>query len=278
VRLGSRDLDRSAAFYRDLLGFDEVPVPGPDTRRSPAGATPGPDTRRLNDLPAPGPDTRHIAAGATPGPGTRRLDDLPAPGPETRCFAAGGVRLLVTEVGPGADLGGWVDDDLQGGIRHFGMKVGDIDARVRGLAAAGVTVLSPPADVLGGVRIAFFLDPDGARLEFVQGNLTYQHVSAPDLAAAEAATRVAPGERPRFDHVAITVEDLPAALRELDHEVIGEIRHHDDPRGFLMTYLRAGPAVLEVFSFDAPVRPRPLAVAGVLGFQGIDFQTSEADR
>lgn len=217
VRLGSRDLGRSAAFYRDLLGFDELPA---------------------------------------------------APG--TRCFAAGAVRLLVTEVAPGADLGGWVDDDLQGGIRHVGLKVGDIDSRVRDLAAAGVTVLSPPADVLGGVRIAFFLDPDGARLELVQGNLAYQHVYAPDRAAADAATRVAPGERPRFDHVAVTVEDLPAALDRFGYDVIGEIRHHDDPRGFLMTYLQAGPAVLEVFSFDVPVRPRPLRTPGVRGFQGVE--------
>jgi hypothetical protein len=52
--------------------------------------------------------------------------------------------------------------------------------------------------------------------------------------------------------------------------VCGEIRHHGDPRGFLMTYLRAGPAVLEVFSFDVPVRPRPLELHGVLGFQGIE--------
>ncbi|MGN9909118.1 VOC family protein [Phytohabitans sp. LJ34] len=214
LRLGSRDLERSAAFYRDLLGFDEV-----------------------------------------------------TSAPRTRCFAAGAVRVLVTDVGPGGDLGGWVNDDLQGGIRHFGMKVGDIDARVRDLAAAGVTVLSPPADVLGDVRIAFFLDPDGARLEFVQGNLSYQHVYAPDLAAAQ--TLVAPGERPRFDHVAVTVDDLPAALDTFGYPVIGEIRHHDDPRGFLMTYLQAGPAVLEVFSFDVPVRPRPLEVDGVLGFQGV---------
>jgi catechol 2,3-dioxygenase-like lactoylglutathione lyase family enzyme len=214
VRLGSRDLDRSAAFYVDLLGFDEV-----------------------------------------------------ASAPGTRCFASGAARILVTEVGPGGDLGGWVDDDLQGGIRHFGMKVGDVDARIRDLAAAGVTVLSPPADVLGGVRIAFFLDPDGARLEFVQGSLDYQHVYAPDLAAAEAL--VAPGERPRFDHVAVTVEDLPAALDRFPFRVIGEIRHHGDPRGFLMTYLQAGAAVLEVFSFDVPVRPRPLELDGVLGFQGV---------
>jgi catechol 2,3-dioxygenase-like lactoylglutathione lyase family enzyme len=216
VRLGSRDLERSAAFYRDLLGFDQIP----------------------------------------------------AEAPGTRCFAAGAVRILVSEVDPGGDLGGWVDDDLQGGVRHFGMKVRDVDARIRDLAAAGVTVLSPPADVLGDVRIAFFLDPDGARLEFVQGNLRYQHVSAPDLAAAEAL--VEPGERPRFDHVAVTVDDLPAALDRFGYPVIGQIRHHDDPRGFLMTYLQAGPAVLEVFSFDVPVRPAPPATGAVLGFQGVD--------
>jgi len=214
VRLGSRDLARSAAFYGDLLGFDEVPTESPGTR----------------------------------------------------CFASGEVRLMITEVAADADLGGWENDDLQGGIRHFGMKVRDIDARVRDLAAAGVTVLSPPADVLGDVRIAFFLDPDGARLEFVQGDLTYQHVYAPDLAAAQLVA----GERPRFDHVAVTVDDLPAALDRFGYPVIGEIRHHDDARGFLMTYLGAGPAVIEVFSFDVPVRPAPALSGTVRGIQGFE--------
>jgi len=49
--------------------------------------------------------------------------------------------------------------------------------------------------------------------------------------------------------------------------VIGDIRHHGDPRGFLMTYLQAGQAVLEVFSFDVPIVPNDLSDAGadVLG-------------
>lgn len=230
VLLGAHDLDRSADFYRDVLGFTEVPAPTGATR-------------------------------------------------PTRCFASGSVLVQVTEVATGTDRGGWVDDDRQGGIRHFGLKVGDVDERVRRLEAAGVTVLSPPADVLGDVRIAFFLDPDGARWEFIQGNLAYQHVHSPALAAAEAATRLAPQDGPRFDHVAITVADLPAALRfwrdRFDFEVIGEIRHHDDPRGFLMTYLQAGPAVVEVFSFDVPVTPHPVPTepGTLLGLHAVELAT-----
>ncbi|MGW4466713.1 VOC family protein [Micromonospora sp. NPDC004704] len=226
VLVGARDFDRSAAFYRDLLGFTEVPV-------EPSGPRP------------------------------------------VRGFASGSVLVRVTEVDADGDHGTWVDNDLQGGIRHFGMKVGDVDAQVRRLEAAGVTVLSPPRDVLGDVRIAFFLDPDGARWEFIQGNLAYQHIHSPGLAAAEAAIRLDAQDGPRFDHAAITVADLPAALRfwrdRFGFEVIGEIRHHDDPRGFLMTYLQAGPAVLELFSFDVPTAPHPAPV-GSPGIQGLGIR------
>ena len=200
-----------------------------------------------------------------------------------RAFRAGDVLIHVTEVGPAGEPGDWVNDDLQGGIRHFGMKIGDVDAQIGRLRAAGVPVLSPPADVLGGVRIAFFLDPDGARLEFVQGNLVYQHIYAREGADAEAATRLAAQDGPRFDHVAITVPDRAAALRYWcdgqGFEVIGEIRHHDDPRGFLMTYLRAGPAVLEVFSFDVPTSPDPLPAepGELLGFRGFGIDGARFD-
>ena len=226
VQLGSRDLERSADFYRGLLGFEEVPVPAAGPCRS-------------------------------------------------RLFAAGSVLIEVVAVGDAGDLGGWVNDDLQGGIRHFGMKVGNVDRQIGRLEAAGVTVVSAPTNVLGDVRIAFFLDPDGARLEFIEGNLAYQHVSSQSLAAAEAATHLAPDDGPRFDHVALTVSDLPSALQfwrdRMGFEVIGEIRHHGDPRGFLMTYLQAGPAVLEVFSFDVPVSAHDHCAENglLLGFRGV---------
>ena len=64
----------------------------------------------------------------------------------------------------------------------------------------------------------------------------------------------------------MTVSDLPAALAfwqdRCGFEVIGDIGHHGDPRGFLMTYLQAGQAVLEVFSFDQPIVPTDLSAAG----------------
>jgi catechol 2,3-dioxygenase-like lactoylglutathione lyase family enzyme len=193
----------------------------------------------------------------------------------SRMFTSGSVLIEVVAVEDTGHLGGWVNDDLQGGIRHFGMKVGNVDRQIGRLTAAGVTVLSAPTDVLGDVRIAFFLDPDGARLEFIQGNLAYQQVCSPQLAAAEAANRLGPADGPRFDHVALTVPDLPSALRfwrdQMGFEVIGEIRHLGDPRGFLMTYLQAGPAVLEVFSFDVPVSAHDLSVEDMplLGFRGV---------
>jgi catechol 2,3-dioxygenase-like lactoylglutathione lyase family enzyme len=199
----------------------------------------------------------------------------PPSGRPVRRFDAGPALIELVEAGADGDPGGWVNDDLQVGMRHFGMKVGDVDAQVRKLVAAGVTVLSPPTDVLGGVRIAFFLDPDGARLEYIQGNLDYQQVYSPALAAAEAATGLGPGDGPRFDHVAVTVADLPAALRfwreGFGFQPIGEIRHHDDARGFLMTYLRAGTSVLELFSFDVPAIPNPVPrdPGRLLGMRGI---------
>jgi len=194
-------------------------------------------------------------------------------GESTCWFAAGPALVKVVLVGESGDPGSWLNEDLQGGLRHAGFKVGDIDAQMRRLEVAGVEVLSPPRDVLGNVRIAFFLDPDGARLEFVQGNLRYEHVVSPALVQAEADLSLAPRDGARFDHVGITVGDLGRALDfwcgRLGYEVIGDIRHHGDDRGFLMTYLAAGGSVLEVFSFDVPTFTPPAIASGQLGLRGI---------
>jgi catechol 2,3-dioxygenase-like lactoylglutathione lyase family enzyme len=198
IFLGARDLDRSAAFYVDVLGLSPVAV-----------------------------------------------------GPSAVGFQAGGLLIHVTAA---SKTGSWVNDDLQRGIRHFGIKVDDVDAEIDRLRAAGVRVIAPPADVLGGVRIAFFLDPDGARIEFVQGDLQYEHVYTEYTAGGSDV------------HVAVTVESLPDRW-----PVIGDLRHHDDPRGFLMTYFQAGPTVLEVFTFDVPTAPDPIPAdpGDLLGFRGI---------
>jgi len=171
-----------------------------------------------------------------------------AVGPSAVGFRAGALLIHVTTA---SKPGSWVNDDLQRGIRHFGIRVDDVDAEIDRLRAAGVQVISPPADVLGGVRIAFFLDPDGARIEFVQGDLQYERVYAGGGSDV---------------HVAVTAESLPDRW-----PVIGDLRHHDDPRGFLMTYFQAGPAVLEVFTFDVPTTPDPIPAdpGDLLGFRGM---------
>ena len=188
--------------------------------------------------------------------------DEPPPAPGVRWLAAGPVLLRLVDVGPGG-LGGWVTDDLQRGIRHIGFKVGDVDRRAERVRDAGIPFTLPPMDAVGGVRIAFFQDPDGAHLEFIDKHLQYHQVFAADLAEREraAAARRPPDAAPDFDHVAVTVDDLDAALAfyrdALGYRLIGQIRQDQDPRGFVLTYLEAGGAVLEVFTFAAPRSGNP---------------------
>ncbi|NJP24224.1 VOC family protein [Microbispora hainanensis] len=186
----------------------------------------------------------------------------PAAAPGVAWLSAGPALLKLVETTEG-DLGGWVNDDLQRGIRHIGFKVGDVDLRAERVRDAGVPFTLPPLDAVGGVRIAFFQDPDGTHLEITSGYLRYHRVASPDLAERE---RLAALSRPRtappvFDHVAVTSADLDAALAvyrdRLGYEVIGQISQDQDPRGFLITYLLAGEAVLEVFTFTAPTTASP---------------------
>ena len=53
--------------------------------------------------------------------------------------------------------------------------------------------------------------------------------------------------------------------------------HEQDPRGFVIDYLQAGPAVLEVFTFTAPgVRTEPAPPPGDrLGLRALGLATAE---
>ncbi|MEO3853815.1 VOC family protein [Acrocarpospora sp. B8E8] len=192
--------------------------------------------------------------------GFRPVQDLDSPG--VRWLSAGPALLKLAEVGPG-DLGGWINDDLQRGVRHIGFTVGDVDLQAEKVRDAGIPFTLPPLDAVGGVRLAFFQDPDGTHLEIVDKYLQYHTVTSPELAdreraAAQARPRTA---GPAFGHVAVTVADLDATLAfyrdTLGYEVIGEISQDQDPRGFLLTYLQAGDVVIEVFTFTAPKAPSP---------------------
>ncbi|SER30356.1 VOC family protein [Microlunatus flavus] len=151
----------------------------------------------------------------------------------------------------------WVADDQQRGFRHVGFKVERVDPRADALKAAGVAFHLDPLDAEGGVRICFFYDPDGTLLELVEGDLQYAEVLDDDLVAAERGLGVP--DRPRFDHVAVTVADRSAtgaAYAPLGFGLMGTIEQPHDPRGFHIGYLKSGPTVLEVFTYDAGTRGR----------------------
>ena len=154
---------------------------------------------------------------------------------------------------PGAAESTWIGDDLQRGFRHVGFKVDAVDPLAAELKAAGIPFHLDPLDAEGDVRITFFFDPDGTLLELVEGDIQYHAIASESGVAAERALGVP--ERPRFDHVALTVDDFAAAERfyaPLDFEHIGTINQPNDPRGFQIDYLKGGDTVLEVFAYESP--------------------------
>jgi catechol 2,3-dioxygenase-like lactoylglutathione lyase family enzyme len=161
------------------------------------------------------------------------------------------IRLVAAGDGPS----GWIDDNRQRGVRHIDFKVADVDAHAERLRRAGVEFTIEPMDATGDVRISFFFDPDGTLLELVGGAVQYHRTWSPQLAAADAAGLPGPHDPPRFDHVAVTVGDLDAALGfyrdRLGFEVVGQL-FFEDEQEFVITYLQGGENVLELFSYGVP--------------------------
>jgi catechol 2,3-dioxygenase-like lactoylglutathione lyase family enzyme len=186
--------------------------------------------------------------------------------PESAVLDAVTATIELRAVGAGRDQSTWVGDDLQKGFRHIGFKVDRLDERAEVLKAAGVEFKLDPLDAEGKVRICFFFDPDGTLLEMIQGDLQYAEVLDPDGVARERALGVP--ERPRFDHVAITIEDRAATSAYYEEHFgfsfIGTIEQPHDQRGFSIGYLKSGDTVLEVFTYQVPktARAPQLDVAG----------------
>jgi catechol 2,3-dioxygenase-like lactoylglutathione lyase family enzyme len=151
----------------------------------------------------------------------------------------------------------WEGDDLQRGFRHIGFKVANLDELAARLKAADVPFHLDPLEAEGGVRITFFYDPDGTLLELVERDLQYNTVVDGALVDAERALGVP--ERPRFDHVAVTVDDFEATKAHygsFDFAHHGTILQPHDDRGFEINYLKSGDTVLEIFTYDAQKRAR----------------------
>jgi len=186
--------------------------------------------------------------------------------PERALLDAVSATIELRSVAAGRDQSTWVTDDLQKGFRHLGFKVDRLDERADALKAAGVEFKLDPLDAEGKVRICFFFDPDGALLEMIQGDLQYAAVLDADGVARERALGVP--ERPRFDHVAVTIEDRDATHEyyrdNFGFSFIGTIEQPHDPRGFSIGYLKSGDTVIEVFTYqrDKSFRQPQLDVAG----------------
>ena len=58
-------------------------------------------------------------------------------------------------------------DPLPTGVLHFGYVVDDVEAAAEELAASEVKFLMEPTS-FGDLEIAFFLDPDGTRIELIE--------------------------------------------------------------------------------------------------------------
>ncbi|HZQ64598.1 MAG TPA: VOC family protein [Gaiellaceae bacterium] len=136
------DLDRSTAFYRDLLGFELVHVQEQANEY----------TRRLVGY----PDAHlRVAQFAVPGqPRGLSTHDLEL----VEYVAPRGERRSIEICNPGA--------------AHLAMTVDDIHERYERLTAAGVAFVSPPNAITAGVNeggwTCYFRDPDDIVLEMVQ--------------------------------------------------------------------------------------------------------------
>ncbi|MBN1679005.1 MAG: VOC family protein [Anaerolineae bacterium] len=110
--------------------------------------------------------------------GFRVLGHLDFPGDErgftiTYLDAGCGVLELFSFTHGETQPSGWQPDDHHVGIRHVALRVTGLDAIAEQLACAGVSFTIEPMDAVGGVRIAFFTDPDGTLLELIEGDLIY---------------------------------------------------------------------------------------------------------
>ena len=60
--------------------------------------------------------------------------------------------------------------DLGSGYGHIALTVDDLDATLGGLAEAGIEPEREPYTVPSGARICFVQDPDGYRVELIEGD------------------------------------------------------------------------------------------------------------
>jgi catechol 2,3-dioxygenase-like lactoylglutathione lyase family enzyme len=131
------DLERALAFYRDGLGFAEV------------------SRRRFED------------------PATRKLLALPGAVLEAVYLRRDGATLeLLHFARPGTQLGAGPRPMNQVGLTHLSFLVADLEGVLARLRALGAAVLEATRlDGRGrGPSAIFVTDPDGTRIELIEGD------------------------------------------------------------------------------------------------------------
>jgi catechol 2,3-dioxygenase len=148
-----RDVERSAAFYRDVLGWRQV-FPEPDPGPGPGSAANG----GSNPMPMP------VAMFSAPSGRTHH-------------------ELLLIEVGPDAAA---LPRGRRVGLYHFGLKVGDSDDELRAALArlqeTGTPVLGASDHTV--THSLYIADPDGNEIELYVDVPGVDWVEDPTLIAA----------------------------------------------------------------------------------------------
>ena len=80
----------------------------------------------------------------------------------------GSTRLNVSSRPKGASGPRAVAELNRLGLEHFGFDVADLKAELDRLSKAGIRVVLPATDVVGGTRLAYIEGPDDVLIELVQ--------------------------------------------------------------------------------------------------------------
>ena len=91
------------------------------------------------------------------------------PGTITISMEVGGpVRLNVSSKPEGTSDERAVAELNRSGLEHFGFAVEDLEADLERLEGAGIRIVLPLTEVVGGTRLAYIEGPDDVLIELVQ--------------------------------------------------------------------------------------------------------------
>ena len=91
------------------------------------------------------------------------------PGTITVSMEVGGpVRLNISSQPDGSSDERAVAELNRLGLEHFGLDVQDLDTELSRLERAGVRIVLPRTEVVGGARLAYIEGPDDVLIELVQ--------------------------------------------------------------------------------------------------------------